>query len=98
MELFTKLRDACGGPARIAAAGPLLSSTITALTKPIDWLTGDTLLDADDLDLLCSGLTVADAPDDPRIKARRSLFEWIEAQGRDLGRSYVSSVERYYNV
>ena len=99
MELFTKLRDACGGPARIAAAGPLLSTAaITALTKPIDWITGDTLLDADDLDLLCSGLTVADVPDDPRIKARRSLFAWIAAQGRDLGRSYVSSVERYYNV
>ena len=48
MELFTKLRDACGGPARIAAAGPLLSSTITALTKPIDWLTGDTLLESYD--------------------------------------------------
>jgi len=99
LELFTKLRDASGGMARIAAAGPLLSTaTITALTKPIDWLTGDTLLDADDLDLLTSGLTVADAPDDPRIKARRSLFAWIEAQGRDLGRSYVSSVERYYRV
>ena len=98
-ELFTKLRDECGGVARIAAAGPFVSTaTITALTKPIDWLTGDTLLDADDLDLLCSGLTVADAPDDPRIKARRSLFEWIEAQGRDLGWSYVSSVERYYRV
>ena len=62
LELFTKLRDASGGVARIAAAGPLLSTaTITALTKPIDWVTGDTLLDADDLDLLCSGLTVADA-------------------------------------
>ena len=98
LELFTKLRDECGGLARIAAAGPLLStSTITALTKPIDWLTGDTLLDADDLDLLCSGLTVADAPDDPRIRERRSLFAWIETQGRDLGRSYVSSVERYYS-
>ena len=58
----------------------------------------DALLDADDLDLLTSGLTVADAPDDPRIRERRSLFAWIEAQGRDLGRSYVSSVERYYNV
>ena len=45
MELFTKLRDACGGPARIAAAGPLLStSTITALTKPM----GDTLLESYD--------------------------------------------------
>ena len=98
MELFTKLRDASGGVARIAAAGPLLSTAaITALTRPIDWLTGDTLLDADDLDLLTSGLTVADAPDDPRIRERRSLFAWIEAQGRDLGRSYVSSVERYYS-
>ena len=48
--------------------------------------------------LLTSGLTVADAPDDPRIRERRSLFDWIEAQGRDLGRSYVSSVERYYRV
>ncbi len=99
LELFTKLRDASGGMARIAAAGPLLSTaTITALTKPIDWVTGDTLLDADDLDLLTSGLTVADVPDDPRIRERRSLFDWIEAQGRDLGRSYVSSVERYYRV
>ena len=80
------------------ASNGLSTATITALTKPIDWLTGDTLLDADDLDLLTSGLTVADAPDDPRIRERRSLFAWLEAQGRDLGRSYVSSVERYYNV
>ena len=98
LELFTKLRDACGGLARVAPAGNLLStSTITALTKPIDCLTGDTLLDADDLDLLTSGLTRANVADDPRIQARRSLFEWMEARGRDLGRNYVSSVERYYS-
>lgn len=99
LELFSRLRDAVGGLARIAPAGGLLSTrTITALTKPIDWLTGDTLLDGDDLDLLTSGLTRANDPEDPRIQERRSLFEWIDAHGPRLGRSYVSSTERYYTT
>jgi hypothetical protein len=46
---------------------------VTLLTKPIDLLTGDTLLDGDDLALLTSGLTVANDPSDPRIAKRRSL-------------------------
>lgn len=44
---------------------------------------GDILLDGDDLDLLASGLTVAERPDDPRIASRRSLMTWI------LWRSWV---------
>ena len=55
------------------------------MTKPIDWLTGDVLLDGDDLDLLGSGLTVAEWPEDPRIAKRRSLLEWIRQNGKDLG-------------
>ena len=56
LELFTALRDATGAPARVAPVGGWLSNaTLTALTRPIDWVTGDTLLDADDLDLLGSG-------------------------------------------
>ena len=88
-KLFTKLRDACGGMARIAAAGPPLDGDHHGADKTDRLGHGRHLLDADDLDLLCSGLTVADVPDDPRIRERRSLFDWIEAQGRDLGRSYV---------
>ena len=60
--------------------------------------TGDTLLDADDLDLLGSGLTRADDPDDPRIQGRRSLFAWIEENGAELGKEYISSRTRYYAV
>ena len=37
-------------------------------------------------------------PEDPRIQERRSLFEWIDAHGPRLGRSYVSSTERYYTT
>ena len=62
MELFTKLRDACGGPARIAAAGPLLStSTITALTKPM----GDTLLESYDSLLYYTHKATLSAPPHP---------------------------------
>ena len=67
------------------------------MTKPIDWLTGDVLLDVDDLDLLGSNITIADNPQDPRIKGRRSLFDWIKEVGPELGESYISSVERYYD-
>ena len=97
LELFLALRDAVGGLAVVAPAGDLLSTrAITALTKPIDWLMRDTLLDADDLDLLCSGLTRAEDAGDPRIAARRSLLAWLRDEGAALGRTYVSSRERYY--
>ena len=97
LELFGALRDAVGGPGVVVPARGLLSTrAITALTRPIDWYTGDTLLDADDLDLLASGLTRADDPGDPAIAARRSLLAWIADRGPDLGRRYVSSVARYY--
>mmetsp|Transcript_7621 Transcript_7621/g.23982 ORF Transcript_7621/g.23982 Transcript_7621/m.23982 type:complete len:327 (-) Transcript_7621:14-994(-) len=99
LELFTALRDATGAPARVAPVGGWLSNaTLTALTRPIDWVTGDTLLDADDLDLLGSGLTRADDPDDPRIQERRSLMAWIKEHGAELGQEYVSSRTRYYAV
>ena len=97
LELFGALRDAVGGPGVVVPARGLLSTrAITALTRPIDWYTGDTLLDADDLDLLTSGLARADDPDDPAIAGRGSLLAWIADRGPDLGRRYVSSVARYY--
>lgn len=33
----------------------LSTGLVTRLTQPINWYTGDILLDKDDLDLLCSG-------------------------------------------
>ena len=103
LELFLRLRDSIaksrGFPGSIVlAGGPWLSTkVITSLTQPINYLTGDVLLDTDDLDLLCAGLTQADDPKDPRIKERRSLFDWIDRNGADLGKTYVSSIKRYYN-
>lgn len=54
------------------------------------------LLDTGDLELLDSGLTVADDPSDPLIRDRRSLYKWIDDNKDDLGVNYVSSVSRYY--
>ena len=96
LELFTALRDATGSYARVATAPFLPTWALTTLTRPIDMVTGDTLLDADDLDLLCSGLTRANEPDDPRIPKRRSVLDWIAENGGDLGKTYVSSRTRYY--
>ena len=69
---------------------------MSALTQPINWLHGDVLLDNDDLSLLSESITMADEPDDPLIRKRRSLFEWIDGVRDDLGREYVSSFARYY--
>mmetsp|Transcript_66950 Transcript_66950/g.199170 ORF Transcript_66950/g.199170 Transcript_66950/m.199170 type:complete len:326 (+) Transcript_66950:61-1038(+) len=95
-ELFSHLGRCAGSRATVAAPGFLSTRLVTLLTKPIDLLTGDILLDRDELDLLCSGLTVAERPEDPAIAGRRSLLAWLEEAGPALGREYVSSVERYY--
>eukprot|EP00927_Polykrikos_kofoidii_P056926 TRINITY_DN51017_c0_g1_i1.p1 TRINITY_DN51017_c0_g1~~TRINITY_DN51017_c0_g1_i1.p1 ORF type:complete len:387 (-),score=35.03 TRINITY_DN51017_c0_g1_i1:123-1283(-) len=98
-ELFEGLARKCGSFAAVRplpGAFALSTRTVTTLSKPINWLTGDILLDKDDLDLLCSGLTVADNPADPTIAGRRGLFSWIDEVNQDLGRQYISSIQRYY--
>mmetsp|Transcript_65137 Transcript_65137/g.136455 ORF Transcript_65137/g.136455 Transcript_65137/m.136455 type:complete len:328 (+) Transcript_65137:421-1404(+) len=98
-ELFSHIATSVGSPAFVGAGGSLLSTKlVTTLSKPIDWYTGDVLLDQDDLDFLNNGLTVADDPTDPAIKKRRSLMDWISSVGPSLGNEYVSSVARYYKV
>mmetsp|Transcript_5913 Transcript_5913/g.8378 ORF Transcript_5913/g.8378 Transcript_5913/m.8378 type:complete len:343 (-) Transcript_5913:87-1115(-) len=99
MELFSALRDATRSPARIIPASTLGISNrlITGLTAPLNFITGDILLDRHDLDLLCAHLCVAETPNDPRITVRRSLFDWINTNGHHLGLAYVSSMERYYH-
>lgn len=96
LELFKHLGRAVGARGAVLAPGFLPTRLITKLTKPIDWWTGDVLLDGDDLDLLGSGLTVAEDPDDLAIRSRRSLLSWIEQVAPTLGNEYVSSVRRYY--
>lgn len=96
-ELFKAIGAAVGSRAFVAAPG-LSTKTVTQLTQPINWVTGDVLLDSEDLDLLCSGLTVAEQPDDPLIGRRRSLLQWLNEVGPDLGKEYISSVKRYYKL
>lgn len=99
LELFRGLAQSCGSRALVTplpGALALSTGTVTALSQPINWLTGDILLDRDDLDLLCSGLTVADDPADAAIACRRGLFSWIDEVSQDLGREYISSMQRYY--
>merc|ERR1719162_1315138 len=50
VELFSKLARAVNSRAIIAAPGMLSNKVVTKLTKPIDWYTGDVLLDDDDLE------------------------------------------------
>ncbi|CAK0907166.1 unnamed protein product [Prorocentrum cordatum] len=96
-ELFRSIARACGSRALVVPSG-LSTGVITALSRPINWATGDVLLDGDDLDLLCSGLTLADEPEDPAIARRRSLLGWLAEVGPSLGAAYVSSMARYYSV
>ncbi|CAE7449459.1 unnamed protein product [Symbiodinium microadriaticum] len=96
LDLFQHIASCVQSRATVAAPGVLSPRLVTQLTKPINWYTGDVLLDADDLDLLCSGLTVAESPEDPAIARRRSLFAWLEETGPWLGQEYISSMQRYY--
>eukprot|EP00930_Biecheleria_cincta_P074613 TRINITY_DN61823_c0_g1_i1.p1 TRINITY_DN61823_c0_g1~~TRINITY_DN61823_c0_g1_i1.p1 ORF type:complete len:337 (-),score=36.04 TRINITY_DN61823_c0_g1_i1:38-1018(-) len=95
-ELFSHLAQVTNSRALVAAPGFLSTRAVTTLTQPINWLTGDVLLDADDLDLLCSGLTVAENLTDASIQGRRSLMGWLMEVGPSLGEKYISSVGRYY--
>lgn len=95
LQLFRSLRDATSKHSFVLPSY-LPPRLIHLATKPLDWMTGDTLLDADDLNLMYSGLTIADDPNDPRICDRKSVLEWFQEKGDELGREYVNSMERYY--
>ena len=103
LELFQSLSDSL--PRKnilrrlfptIVAPSHLSPHIILAATKPIDWYTGDVLLDSDDLNLMYSGLTVADDPTDVRIHGRKSVLEWFHEMGDELGIEYINSIDRYY--
>eukprot|EP00929_Paragymnodinium_shiwhaense_P093731 TRINITY_DN53981_c0_g2_i1.p1 TRINITY_DN53981_c0_g2~~TRINITY_DN53981_c0_g2_i1.p1 ORF type:complete len:409 (-),score=60.54 TRINITY_DN53981_c0_g2_i1:291-1517(-) len=99
-ELFSHVAKACGTQAVVTpfpVGGGLSTGLVTSLTQPLNWYTGDVLLDKDDLDLLCSGLTTANDPDDPAIGQRRSLFSWLDEVGPSLGLEYINSMDRYYS-
>ena len=78
------------------APGFLNTQSITLATQPLNWYTGDILLDKHDLDMMNSGLCVANDPTDPLIANRRSVFYWMDQVGDDLGKDYISSIKRYY--
>jgi uncharacterized protein YbjT (DUF2867 family) len=91
LELFTHLKKAINSRAIVAAPG-LSTSLVSKLSTPINWYTKDILLDTDDLDLMCNGLTVANDPTDPDIATRRSILSWLDEVGDDLGQEYFSSI------
>lgn len=94
-EFFGAIAKSVGSRSIISTTR-LSARAITALTKPINKMTGDILLDVDELDFLCEGLCVAEDPADPAIARRRSLLSWLEGVGPELGKEYVSSLDRYY--
>ncbi|CAE7464850.1 unnamed protein product [Symbiodinium natans] len=96
VDLFQHIASCVHSRAVVSAPGMLSTRLVTQMTKPINWYTGDVILDTDDLDLLCSGLTQAEVPEDPAISRRRSLFTWLEDVGPHLGNEYISSMQRYY--
>jgi len=95
-QLFTHLAKASGARYSLVTETGLPTKVISTLTQPINWMTGDILLDDDDLDLMATGLTVANDPEDPLIAKRRSLLDWCTERGTELGQNYISSMSRYY--
>jgi len=95
LELFRTLRDQTN-PYCFVVPSYLPTWMIGNMTKPLDWYTGDVLLDTEDLNLMYDGLTVADDPEDTRIQGRKCVLDWMEEMGSELGKEYVHSVNRYY--
>eukprot|EP00978_Attheya_sp_CCMP212_P030787 scaffold114436_cov52-Attheya_sp.AAC.3 len=103
LDLFRTLRDSCLSNKRPIFRSVVVASHLSpkvlvvgATTKPLDWYTGDILLNTDDLDLMYSGLTVADNPLDERNSQRNGILEWMAEHGPHLGRGYINSMDQYY--
>jgi len=98
LELFRSLRDSCGGTAKFCSVIPsyLSPKVITHMTRPLNWVTGDVLLDSNDLDVMYDGLTMPDDPEDQMYQDRTGVLDWFRTNGSELGQTYINSVKRYY--
>ena len=64
------------------------------LTKPIDLIFQDRLIDKDDLDLLMSGLT--HSMEEPTGKLKYS--DWLNENKETIGIKWNSSLQRHYDI
>jgi len=82
---------------------PLLKPRVTEiLSKPIDWIVNDIIVDEGELTLLtdniaCSALSQQKAKEQG-LWGKRALSEWIELVKDDLGKEYLNHFDRYYDM
>ena len=62
------------------------------MTRPVNWLTNDILIDKTDLDLMTCHITKSDKEPLGRI----AYSDWVKDQKDTLGMEYINSLQRYY--
>jgi len=72
------------------------------LTRPINWMLNDIYVEEGDLNILlgdyaCSSLTEEEAKE-KGVWGKHKLSEWMVDNAEELGREYINTFERYYDV
>jgi uncharacterized protein YbjT (DUF2867 family) len=88
-EMVEHIRDAVGSPARLIHLPP---SLVALCAKVVGWGLKDVLLTADELAGVMTELVTSDSPTTGKI----FFSEWISKNGEELGREYVSELERNF--
>jgi len=90
IELLQTLRDTIG--ARCVLVRGVPREVAFWCTKPLNWYHGDILIEKTDIDLMTQHVTCSH--DEPRGRIRFS--DWVRENKEQLGRTYISSLNRYY--
>ena len=62
------------------------------LSRIIDFIMKDKLIDSTDLDLMQLGLTQSNEP----ATGKRKYTDWVAENKEELGREWMSTLKRYY--
>jgi len=80
--------------------GGLPVGLVSRLTSPINYLLDDTFVDAEDLSILVSDIACSELNplEGSSVWGKRLFSEWLKENKDELGRSYINSYQRYYDV
>jgi len=91
IDLLTTTRDIIGTRCWLQTHVPL--DLAYWCTKPLNWYHQDILIDKTDVELMTHHITCSHKEPLGRIK----FSDWIWENRHELGRQYISSLQRYYN-
>jgi uncharacterized protein YbjT (DUF2867 family) len=88
-DMVTAIRTSTGSHSRLV---PIPGWLIPPLSTVLGAALRDVLLTAEEYQAMAAGLATSDAP----AAGQRSLMDWIDIHGADLGQTYANELTRHY--